>query len=164
MGGIWTLQSNMNRGELDPKLVGRKDLSAYYNGCANATNVLAIPQGGLRKRPGMEYLGNIVYDSDGTNARLENFSFSVDVNYLLVFTDLRMQVYKEGVLMTNLNGSGNDYIVTPWGIDELPEFDYIQSADTIIITHPDIYPRKITRSSDTSWSLSVIIFSNIPQF
>ena len=162
--GFWTLQSNMNRGELDPRLEGRKDLEAYYNGLANASNVLALPLGGIKKRPGMEYLGDIVYASDGSNVRLETFSFSVDVNYLLVFTDLRMQVYKEGVLMTNLNGSGNDYIVTPWDVDEIAEFDYIQSADTIIITHEDFQPRTIVRSSDTTWTLSTLSIDNIPQY
>ena len=164
MAKVWSLQSNMNRGELDPRLVGRSDLEAYYNGLANASNVLALPIGGVRKRPGTEYLGDIVYAADDTGVRLETFSFSVDVNYLLVFTDLRMQVYKNGVLMTNLNGSGNDYIVTPWDVDEIVEFDYIQSADTIIITHEDYQPRKIVRSSDTTWTLSTITLSNIPQY
>lgn len=164
MTKVWSLQSNMNRGELDPRLEGRKDLEAYYNGLSNASNVLALPLGGIKKRPGMEYLGDIVYDTDGTNTRLESFSFSTDVNYLLVFTDLRMQVYKDGVLMTNINGSGNDYLVTPWSIDDVLEFDYIQSADTVIITHEDHYPRRIVRAGDTTWTLSTLPLSNIPQY
>lgn len=164
MANFWSLQSNMNRGELDPRLEGRTDLEAYYNGLSYASNVVALPLGGIKKRPGMEYLGDIVYASDGTNARLEAFSFSVDVNYLLVFSDLRMQVYKNGVLMTNLNGSGNDYIVTPWDVDEISDFDYIQSADTIIITHEDFAPRSIVRSSDTTWTLSTLALTNVPQY
>lgn len=159
MADLWTFQTNMNKGELDPMLVGRIDIQAYYNGVASAKNFLAIPQGGLKKRPGQEYLGTALGDG-----RLENFSFNVEQNYLLVFTDLRMQIYKEGVLQTNINASGNDYLVVPWTLAQIADFDYIQSADTVIITHPDIEPRKIARTSDTAWSISTLGLSNIPEF
>jgi hypothetical protein len=155
----WTFQSNMNRGELDPLLVGRIDLQAYYNGVALAQNVLSIPQGGLKKRPGQEFLGVALGDG-----RVENFSFNTEQNYLLIFTDLRMQIYKEGVLQTNINASGNDYLVTPWTLAQIADFDYIQSADTIIITHQEVETRKITRTSDTAWSISTLGLTNIPQF
>lgn len=157
--GVWQFQSNMNRGELDPLLIGRIDLNAYYNGVQTALNVLSIPQGGLKKRPGTEFLAEAL-----GNGRLENFSFNVEQNYLLVFTDLKMQIFKEGVLQTNINASGNDFLVIPWTLAQIADFDYIQSADTIIITHPEVETRKITRTSDTAWSIAVAGFTNIPQF
>lgn len=155
----WTFQSNMNRGELDPLLVGRIDLQAYYNGVSLAQNVLSIPQGGLKKRPGQEFLGIALGDG-----REENFSFNVEQNYLLIFTDLRMQIYKDGVLQTNINASGNDYLVTPWTLAQIADFDYIQSADTIIITHEEVETRTITRTSDTTWIIATAPFLSIPQF
>lgn len=159
MADLWTFQSNLNRGELDPLLVGRIDLQAYYNGVETGKNVLSIPQGGMKKRPGTEFLGTALGEG-----RLENFSFNVEQNYLLVFTALRMQIYKDGVLQTNINGSGNPYLVTPWSLAQIADFDYIQSADTIIITHPDVQTRTITRTSDTAWAIAAVTFSNIPQF
>ena len=157
--GIWLLQTNFNRGELDPVLAGRTDIAAYYNGMQTAKNVLTIPQGGVKRRPGMEFLGEAL--SDG---RMEVFSFSVALNYLLVFTDLRMQVYKNDVLQTNINGSGNDYLVTPWTGAQAKEFDYIQSLDTAIITHEDIEVQTITRTSDTDWAIAAAPLLNIFQF
>lgn len=157
--GLWQAQSAFTNGELDPKLFGRVDLEAYYKGAQEATNVLAIPQGGLRKRGGMKYLGAAL-----GGGRLENFSFNVEQNYLLVFTDLRMQIYKDGILQTNINGSGNDYLVVPWAIEDIPTFDYIQSADTIVITHEDYEPQQIQRTSDTDWAIAALSLSNIPQF
>ena len=65
---MWQFTSNMTRGELDPQLVGRIDLEAYYAGVRTATNVLNIPQGGLKKRPGMQYINNSLADG-----RLESF-------------------------------------------------------------------------------------------
>jgi len=149
----------MNRGELDPLLVGRIDIQAYYNGLREATNVLTLPQGGVKRRPGQEFIAAALGDG-----RLENFSFNVEQNYLLVFTDLRMQIFKDGVLQININGSGFDYLVTPYTTAQVQEFDYIQSADTIIITHVDVEPRLITRTSDTDWSIGVVPIINTPQF
>ena len=159
MADLWNLQSNLNRGELDPLLLGRTDLTAYYNGVRKGRNVLCLPQGGLKKRPGTQFLGEAL-----GNGRLENFSFNVEQNYLLVFSALRMEIYKEGVLQTNINGSGNDYLVTPWTYGEVLDFDYIQSADTIIITHSDVETQTITRTSDTAWEIADAPFTNLPQY
>ncbi len=151
MGGFWKFQSVLSRGELDPLSVGRIDLQQYYSGVATAQNVLAIPQGGLKKRNGQEYIYNI-----GSEARLELFSYNVEQNYLLAFTNYRMYVFKDGIYQAD--------IATYWSIGQVRDFDYIQSADTIIITHPDVAPSKIVRNSDTSWTQSAIPFTNIPQY
>lgn len=156
---IFSVQSNMNRGEINPLALGRIDLDAYYNGLKTATNVLAIPQGGMKKRPGMAFLNTGLGDG-----RIENFSFNVEQNYLLVFTALKMEIYKDGVLQTNINGSGDDFLVIPWTLAQIADFDYLQSADTAIITHPDVEPRAITRTSDTAWSINALTITNTPQF
>lgn len=157
--GIWNFQSNMNRGELDPTLLGRIDIQAYYNGLRTATNVLTLPQGGVKRRPGQDFLGAAI-----DNGRLENFSFNVQQNYLLVFTNLKMQIYKDGVLQTNINGSGFDFVDTPWTLEQTQEFDFIQSADTAIVTQVNTAPQSITRTSDTDWTVIPIALLNIPKF
>ncbi len=152
MGGNWTGQSNFTKGELDPLLLGRIDLEAFYQGAQKATNMLSIPQGGMKKRPGTKFIDTALGDG-----RLENFSFNVEQNYLMVFTAGQMRVYKDGVLQAT--------VLTPYStLARVREFDYIQSADTIIITHPDIQPRRIVRNSDTSWSVSTVPLTNIPQY
>jgi len=98
------------------------------------------------------------------NGRLENFSFNVEQSYLLVFTDLKMQIYKDDVLQTNINGSGDDFLVVPWTLAQIRDFDFIQSADTAIVTHEDVAPQSITRTSDTDWAVNVITLVNLPQF
>lgn len=159
MAKLWQLQTSFNRGELDPQLVGRVDLAAYYAGMATARNVLALPQGGVKKRPGMEFLNEGLGDG-----RTENFSFNVEQNYLLALTALKVEIYKEGVLQTNINGSGNDFAVTPWSLAQLADIDYFQSADTAIVLHEDIAPQTIVRTSDTAWAVAAASLSNIPQF
>lgn len=159
MADLWQLQSSLNSGELDPLLLGRTDLQAYYNGLQTAKNMLSFPQGGMKKRPGTEFVASTFGDG-----RIEKFSFSTEQNYLLVFTALKMEIFKDNVLQTNIAGSGNDYLAIPWTLEQIKEFDYIQSADTIIITHEDVETRVITRTSDTAWTISTASFTNIPQY
>jgi Ubiquitin-activating enzyme E1 FCCH domain len=49
-------------------------------------------------------------------------------------------------------------ISTPYLEADLPDLQYVQSADVITLTHPSYAPRELTRSSDTSWTLSLITF------
>ena len=149
--GIWTTQSNFTKGEVDPTLLGRTDLDTYYQSVQTATNVLSIPQGGLKKRAGTSYVATALGDG-----RLESFSFNTEQNYLLCFTTTKMEVYKAGVLQTT--------VTTPYTtLTQVRDFDYIQSADTIIITHEDFAPRIIQRTSDTAWTIALAPLISIPQ-
>lgn len=149
---IWQLQSNFTKGELDPRITARTDLALYYNGVELGSNVLGLPQGGLKKRPGTEFIAEAL-QSDG---RIEPFEFSTIQTFLLVFTNGQMEVYKEGVLQ--------DTILTPWTLAQLKEMDYIQSANVAIVTHQEVAPRQIARITDTNWQITTIPLLNVPQF
>lgn len=154
------LQSTFTSGVLDPRLTARVDIRHYFQGIQDGRNLIVLPQGGVKRRPGLEFIGTAL-----DNGRLFAFSFNVEQSYLLVFTALKMQVYKDGVLQTNLNGSGNDFIVAPYILSELPDVKTTQSADTMILVHPDHAPRSLVRgATDTDWTISTIIFTNVPQF
>lgn len=56
MADLRTLQTNLNSGELDARVGSRTDVTHYFNGLEYARNVLLLPQGGARRRPGSEYL------------------------------------------------------------------------------------------------------------
>ena len=55
-------------------------------------------------------------------------------------------------------------IPIPYTSTQIPIMDYIQSQDTIIITHEDVEPRRIRRFADADWLVDVPPFSNIPQY
>jgi len=160
------IQTNFSTGELDPLLRSRIDLQQYNNALAKATNVLIQPQGGIRRRPGLKHileLPNSGTDSAGNGVRLVNFEFSVDDSYLLVFTHNRMYVVKNGAVITNINASGNPYLTTTIGSSRLTQLCWTQSADTMILVHPDIQPVKLVRgANDATWTISNITFDSIP--
>ena len=161
---LWSNQSNLNRGEIDPTLEGRIDTDLYYNSRSKARSVLHTPGGGAKKRPGTKYLDDYTQSS----VKLESFSFNNEVEYLLYFRVdgglWRIYIYKDDVLQTNINGSGNDYLATTIPEVDFSSFYYIQSANTAIIFSSGAGPQVITRTSDTAWSISPIVFSNVPQY
>lgn len=162
------IQTNFSTGELDPLLRARIDLQQYNNALAKATNVLIQPQGGMRRRPGLKHiveLPNTSTESAANGVRLINFEFSVDDSYMLIFTHNRMHVVKDGVLITNINASGNNYLTTSISGASLANVCWTQSADTMIIVHPDLQPQKLVRgATDADWTISAVAFDSIPLY
>ena len=154
MAKVITLQTSFVSGVLDPRLASRTDIKHFYQGAEVAENVVTMPQGGIKRRPGLKYIANT---ASNNKARLASFAFNVEQTYLMVFTNLSVAVYKDGVHQAN--------VTTPYTTAQLFELSWTQSADTMILVHKDHAPRKLVRGgSHTSWTLSTISLSNIPQF
>lgn len=51
-------------------------------------------------------------------------------------------------------------ISTPYVTVDIPKLKFVQSADTLYLTHPSYAPRKLTRSSHTAWTLNTITFAS----
>ena len=165
MSRIIRVQTNFTSGELDPKLRARIDLNQYYNGLETAQNIQIQPQGGFKRRDGTRYLAELP-SSAGTAVRMVHFEFSVDDSYMLIFTDQRMYVFKDGVQITNINGSGLDYLaVSKITSSVIPTICWAQSADTLIIVQESMQPQKILRgATDSSWSIADLTFDYAPYY
>lgn len=162
------MQTNFTAGELDPLIRARNDLKSYGNALEKATNVVCQPQGGITRRSGTRYitaLPNSGTESAGNGVRLVSFEFSTSDSYMLCFTHNRMYVFKNGALVSNINGTGNPYLVTTVGSSVLNDMCWTQSADTLIITHETISPVKIVRGgTDATWTASTLAFDSIPKY
>jgi hypothetical protein len=171
MARFVTIQTNFTAGEIDPLLRSRIDIKSYENGLETAQNVLCQPQGGITRRSGLRYINalpNSGTESAANGVRLVAFEFSTSDSYMLVFTHNRMHVYKNGALITNINGSGNSYLDTS-GVSlssaKLANMCWTQSADTLIVVHEDLAPIKIVRGgTDATWTASAISFDSIPKY
>jgi len=167
MARFVTMQTNFSSGEIDPLLRARIDLDQYKNGAQKLTNVVAQPQGGVKRRPGLKHIYEI--DSSYTpedGVRIVPFEFSTADSYMLMFTHQKMHVIRNRSVVQDINGSGNDYLtISSLTSSMLEEMCWTQSADTVIIVHPDLEPIKIVRgASDSSWTVSAITFDSIPKY
>ncbi len=154
--GVEYVQSNLTAGELTPVLHARVDISKYINGVGTAKNMVILPHGGMRRRPGMSKIKDGVV---GEDARISPFVFNTTQKYLIVFKIGAIDIIRDGAKVATIATS--PYI----DAKVLQELDVIQSADTMIITHELHAPQRLIRQgSDTTWDLSPITFVNIPQF
>lgn len=168
MARFVSFQTNFSTGELDPRLRARVDLEQYNNSLEQATNVVIQPQGGMKRRPGLKHifeLPNTSTESAGNGVRLIPFEFNVDDSYMLAFTHQRMHVIKNGALVTAINGGADNFLTTTVTLAMLNQISWTQSADTLIVVHPDLAPLRIVRgATDASWTASTITFDSIPLY
>lgn len=134
------VKTNFTAGELAPELLGRADLRAYANGARRLRNVFILPTGGVTRRPGLRHIATLPGP-----ARLVPFEFNTEQTYLLVLTDGAFRVYLGDAEVAQGGG--------PWTGAMLPQLSFTQSADTLLVCHPDMPPQRITRTSHTAWTV-----------
>lgn len=87
--------STFTAGEISPRLEGRVTIEKYREGLSNLTNMVVQPHGGVTRRPGTEYLGEVKDSSSIT--RLIPFEFKTADTYALEFGDQYMRVFRNGL-------------------------------------------------------------------
>ena len=81
-------------GELSPRLEGRISIEKYREGLSELTNMVSMPHGGVARRPGTEFLGEV--KSSSVKTRLIPFQFKTSDTYILEFGNQIMRVYRNG--------------------------------------------------------------------
>lgn len=134
-------QTNFTAGELDARLLGRTDLKSFENGAAKLRNVVVDTTGGVRRRPGTAYVATA--EGEGRLVALETGPSQA---WLLVLSDFRVDIYRDG--------SWQAMVVTPWSQAHLPQIVWVQQDESLLVLHPDIPPHRLSRQSDTAWTLA----------
>ncbi len=159
--GVTTTINAFNAGELSPLLEGRTDISKYYSGCRTLENFLVLSYGGVTKRPGSEYIASAKAADEAV--RLIPFEFSTTQAYILEFGDEYIRFYRNGGQI--LDGGSPYEISSPYDTDagtDLFEIQFVQSADTMYLVHPDYAVRELTRTDHTAWTLTATTFQRGP--
>ena len=158
MAKTWPIQTNFTAGQLSPRLHGRVDINKYNNGLKLQKNAYSLPHGGVVRRGGFHYVAGV--QTNSKKVRLVRFEFSVTQAYILEFGDLYVRFYKDNGQIES--GGSPVQVTTPFTEAQLFDLYFAQSADTLYIAHSSHAPRKLTRSSHTSWTLSTLTFSSAP--
>lgn len=157
MPKVSPLQGNFSSGEFSPLLYGRVDSDRYKTGLAVCLNYVPVIQGGMTRRPGSYYAAEVKDSSK--KVRLQAFEFSTTQAYMIEFGDQYVRFYKDNAQI--VSGTPVE-VATPYLEADLFQLKVTQSADILYIAHPNYAPRKLTRTSHTSWTLTTITFLDGP--
>lgn len=145
-------QTSFNAGELTPLIYSRIDIDKYDNGLKTGTNCYVTPQGPVKRRNGSKVIAST--KSNSSTQALVKFQFNVDTNYTLEFGNQYIRFYDES---SQIQSGGSPYeISSPYSASEVQNITYVQDGDTLYLAHPSYEPRVLTRTSDTSWSLTTL--------
>lgn len=141
MARVRISKTSFSGGEISSWLLGRGDLRAYETGALKLRNVCVHPAGGVFRRPGLRYMTT----AQG-KGRLVPFEFSTEQVYLLLFRERQIDILRDGAQIFS--------IASPWSEAHLRQLYWTQSADTLLVTHPEVPPQKITRTTDGGWQIT----------
>ncbi len=166
--------SAFTAGEISPRLEGRTNLEKYSQGLSDLTNMVVMPHGGVTRRPGTEYLGEV--KSSSVKTRLIPFQFKTSDTYILEFGNQIMRVFRNdlqvltstaksitaitkanpGVLTSNSHGFSNGdeiFVDSIGGMTELNGRNYlVANSTTNTFTLTDLFGNAINTTSNTTYT------------
>lgn len=156
------LLTNFSKGELSPKVEGRPDLVAYFEGGKIIENFVIMRQGGLDRRVGTRFVAEV---KDSTrDVILIPFEASVDDAFIIEVGHLYMRFFKNGLPILVSAGGPPLEVVSPYTEAQIRTIHFTQSVDVLFLFHPDVPQYKLSRLSDLNWVLGAINFRPPPSF
>jgi len=159
---IKVVQNSFTSGEVGAYLDAREDLDIYRTGAKTIENFFVLPQGGLLRRGGFEYISGVSATESETgfasHSRLIPFRFSVEQEYVLVFETGTFTVFRNGLQAAVVT----DALLNNFTASNINEWRFAQSFDTLIMVHEDYAPIQITRTSHTTWTVAEVSFTFLP--
>ncbi|MCK4958886.1 MAG: hypothetical protein KAT00_05790 [Planctomycetes bacterium] len=151
------IQTSFNAGEFSPLMDGRVDFEKFRASLSLCSRWVPVIQGPVLKCPGTPHIINVRDDSK--KSRLIPFQFSTEQAYQVEFADLFLRFFKDHALI--LDGPPVE-VASPYSETEVPDVQFVQSADVLYLFHPDFETRKLTRTSDIAWTLTTTDFMDGP--
>ena len=162
MPQIKVVQNSFTSGEVGAYLDAREDLDIYRTGAKTIENFFVLPQGGLLRRGGFEYISGVSATESETgfasHSRLIPFRFSVEQEYVLVFETGTFTVFRNGLQAAVVTNA----LLNNFTASNINEWRFAQSFDTLIMVHEDYAPIQITRTSHTTWTVAEVSFTFLP--
>jgi hypothetical protein len=120
--------------------------------------MVVLPYGGVYRRAGTEYLGEA--KNANQRCRLIGFNFSVTTRFVLEFGHQYIRFWGNDSQV--LSGGSPLEVASPYQESELRELQYVQVNDIMYLAHANHAPRKLTRVSDTNWTLTTVAWKYPP--
>lgn len=140
------VQSSFQFGEVSELLHAQVNSEIYYKAARRVRNMLVIPQSGIERRFGLLYRDTIQGIVDYTIVKPFIFDYEDGTRYLLIFRDLAIDVYHEGVFIVS--------VVTTYTASEISSLSLTQSPNLLFIAHGSHKPAILRRTAaHAGWAL-----------
>ncbi len=137
-------KNQFNSGVFSPRVWARQDLGKYEGAVETGTNCYSLPHGPLIQRTGSKYIAEVKTSSK--EVRLIKFQKEAGDAYVIEMGDQYLRFYKDGARL------GAPYeLASPFTEAQIWDVSYAQFGDDIWMCHPSHAPRRLHRTSDTSW-------------
>jgi hypothetical protein len=151
MPPISMIINRFTKGELSEKLSGQMDTQTYQEGVSQMRNMITMPQGGAKKRPGTRYL--VATGGSGAKARIEPFVVTDTEAFVVELTPALLRVFSDPI---DKGDSAVASSVLPYSADEIEELQVLQIFKVMYIVHRSHAVRKLTHTAGTNFTLSTI--------
>lgn len=161
MSRVVTTQTSFTSGEIDPLIEGRQDTQQYGQAAAKMRNVFILPQGGVRRRPGLEWKKTLGTTVALTDVRMIPFRVSDDKNYFVV-----LQGDGNGEIFNGPDGASiATFTSNPFTGNELQEMTWSQDGDILYLFHKDEPTRILHEPTPGSgtWLIQTRLVEQTPQ-
>ena len=140
--------TDFTAGELDPKLVGRIDLSSYQRGAKKLQNVIVQQTGGLKRRPGS------IHVADTPNAQRLLILERPDNDVVIVLADSEATVFENDIQVQTISNC-------PWNAGQISHVSWIQFQSEILLCNAGFPPQRLFERPDGIWICEKWSFSSI---
>lgn len=89
----YPIQQSFSAGEITPRLLAQIESPAYQRGLSECHNFIALSQGPSTRRPAFRFIGDTNPVDPTLNMRIIPLDINENITFLLVFSDLRMDVW-----------------------------------------------------------------------
>lgn len=143
-------QFSFTQGEVDPKIQSRSDWVGYYNAAKFARNVQVIPQGGVQRRWGTEFVDACSIGDSNIAAQFEMCALLYDDNatYLLIWEPLSLKIYLENKLIAT--------VTTTYAAEDIIALRFAQVENRLIITNVNFQTAQLARSANSANAITGI--------
>ena len=167
MARIRVPQNSFQFGEVSSALTSRTDSPVYKNSAEKVRNFFIRGEGGVIKRPGTKRWHNFAsspaYSSNlRQTVRIEPFIFSDDEQYIIAFSNTQIDIFQisptDATISKIQTITSQAWLVNTTSKPYLEEYTFAQQGDVMFVCHQTIAPRKITRTSLTTFAVSTFSF------
>lgn len=153
------VQNSFVNGEIDDRILGRSETGQYFTALSKARNVICMPQGGIQRRPGLEFQADVGLVSALGAARLIPLEVSADVNFMVV-----MSADGNGSVYDQSDGTVVDTFTHPYTIQaDFDDMTWAPDLGRLFLFTPNQYDRFLSEITPGVWDLTLSPYTNVPK-